>query len=364
MGSVRKMGSGWQLVYQANGKRHFEIVHVKNESDAIRELKIREGREADPRKPAWARDPLTFDDLAADLENEYKARGRRSADTLKWRTQNLKRYFGGRQAASITASDVREYTAQRLADGASPSTIRAELAKLKAMFNLAIRSERMERKPYFPMPREAHPRTGFFEAEDFERVRAHLPEHLKPIAEFGYYTGWRRSEITSLQWEQLDLEQGTVRLWAGTTKNDAGRLLPLGPELSRILKEQLDKRKPGCPWVFHRKGRRILTFYKAWRDACQDAGVPGKLFHDFRRSAARNFTRAGLTKGEAKALGGWKTDSVFERYNLTDERDLPNAAWKAQALMAENLKRACEKRANGKPFEESTVGHSLAESVG
>ena len=40
-------------------------------------------------------------------------------------------------------------------------------------------------------------------------------------------------------------------------------------------------------------------FKKLWRKACEDAGYPGKLFHDFRRTAVRNFERAAVPRSTA-----------------------------------------------------------------
>ena len=75
-------------------------------------------------------------------------------------------------------------------------------------------------------------------------------------------------------------------------------------------------------------GGRIATegsFYKAWHAACKRAGVPGKLVHDFRRSAARDMRRAGIREGEIMRLCGWRTRSMFDRYNIIDEADLSAA---------------------------------------
>ena len=40
-----------------------------------------------------------------------------------------------------------------------------------------------------------------------------------------------------------------------------------------------------CPYVFPRSGGPIKGFVKVWKSACQTAGCPGKLPHDFRRTA-------------------------------------------------------------------------------
>jgi len=135
------------------------------------------------------------------------------------------------------------------------------------------------------------------------------PSGIQAIVEFAYITGWRTpSGILPLEWRQVDVKAGEVPLDAGTTKNGEGRVFPFTRELRRVLEDQQTvaerlKREQGtiARYVFRytkgqKTGQRITEsgFNKAWRKARTDAGCPGRIPHDFRRTAVRNFVRAEL----------------------------------------------------------------------
>ncbi|MDA2924731.1 tyrosine-type recombinase/integrase [Acidobacteria bacterium AH-259-L09] len=81
-----------------------------------------------------------------------------------------------------------------------------------------------------------------------------------------------------------------------------------------------------CPFVFHRSGKQVRYFRRSWITACQKSGVPGRIPHDFRRTAVRNLVRAGVPERVAMQMTGHKTRSVFERYNIVSDADLEQAA--------------------------------------
>jgi integrase len=268
--------------------------------------------------------------------------------------KHLRPFFGEIRASRLTTEDIKRYVKSRRDEGIKNSTINRELNRLKRALNLGRLSTppKVKRLPIFPRLEEPPPRKGFFEHDQFVALREEMPEHLRPPITFAYLTGCRKGEILGLRWEQVDLARHVVRLNAGETKSGEGRVLPLGSDLFNVLstqKDTRDQRWPACPWVFFRYGKRIKDFRGAWEEASKRAATretspvaslwgnkkPAKLFHDLRRTGARNLVRAGVPERVVMQIGGWKTRSVFDRYNIVSERDLVEAAGKLEKHLAE-----------------------------
>ena len=84
-------------------------------------------------------------------------------------------------------------------------------------------------------------------------------------------------------------------------------------------------------YVFHYNGAPIASFRKAWKSACTFANVPGRLFHDLRRCAARNLLAAGVPQAVAMKITGHKTDSMFRRYAIVTVDQQREALKQAEA---------------------------------
>jgi integrase len=235
--------------------------------------------------------------------------------------------------------------AARLAAKAANATVNREVAALKRMFRLAEIAGKVAQRPYIPMLQEDNARKGFFEAPESRAVLAGLPDALKAMAEVAYITGWRiRSELLTRQWMHVDFEAGWIRLEPGETKNRDGRMFPLLPTLRVVLARQRAhtraiERATGqvIPWVFHRDGRPIKHFRRAWLTACKAAGVPQRIPHDFRRTAVRNLERAGVTRSAAMKMVGHKTEAIYRRYAIADESMLARArrSWRRCSRLSE-----------------------------
>lgn len=350
----------WTIRYYRNGKPLEESTKYTRKGDAQTLLNLRQGKIAEgvPINPKQFK--LTFDDAAKTVINDYTINGKRSLAVVQRRIdKHLTPFFGGRRLTDIGADLVLAYVAHRQKQGilkkdgtrrgdVSNGEINRELQILKRCFSLAVKHGKLFAKPHIELLQEAPARAGFVDRAQIDAICTHLPEALAPMIRFAFITGWRiPSEVLTLEWRQVDLKAGIVRLEPGMTKNGEAREFRFTTELRTLLEarhaehERLKAQGQICPLVFFRlvaKGRRgpkspkaITSFNKAWALACAAAGYPGRLPHDLRRSSVRNSIRAGISERVAMKLSGHKTRSVFDRYHIVSETDMREAAAKLDA---------------------------------
>jgi len=335
------------MKYYVNGRPVRESTGTEKETEARKVLKTKDGRAASGQPLLPRTDRITYDELAADLVRHYRTTGERDLGEAGRRLTHLARFFTGRRVVTITPPVITEYVEKRQAEPTnrggltSNRTINLELGVLGRMFRLACENGKLFRVPPIKTLKEAPPRQGFFEEEQYRSVWRRLPADLQVAAEIGHTYGWRiRSEVLTLALSQVDLKAGTIRLDPGQAKNDEGRLVYLTPELSTLLAAQVDRvkalmRERGAviPFLFPHltgphQGKRRLDFVKRWKTACRQASCPGMLKHDLRRTAVRNMVNRGASEKVAMTATGHKTRSVFDRYHIVSPGDLQELARK------------------------------------
>src|SRR5579875_2626453 len=342
-GSLRKhKGSkNWYIrYYLPDGRRIEEPTGTPVKQRALALLQKRLAERELGVSPAQDAKRLRYENIRQSLLDDYRMKGRKSLRNgyiTSGALTHLDRFFANTSVASITTDAIRRFIATRQAEGAQPSTINRSLALLRRMLNLARIEGRIQTVPHFPFLKENPPRKGFVTHEQFARLLAALPEQLKPLILFLYWTGCRVGEARKITWEQIDLDKRQIVMYGEQTKSGQPRILPLPDELVDILQSVPESNRKGH--VFHQP-----SFRRSWARACEQAGLgrriktangfpryQGLLVHDLRRSAIRNLREAGVSESVVMAISGHRTTAVFHRYAITAVEDLHKAMRQAQA---------------------------------
>lgn len=377
-GGCRPHGDAWQINYRdINGQRQYETHSTEEEARRILLQRLSEVANGIPvsSKP----NTVLFEELAADVVNDYIVHKRQTTDDLEARfRKHILPVFGKKKAAQITTAQITAYIVQRQNRGAKDATIANELAAIRRAFLLAAKGRKLLVYPHVPMLKPQNTRTGFFTRDEVERLCHFLNEPYRSFVWFAFLTGWRKEEIQTLQWVNVDFRAGEIRLWV--SKNREPRVFPMTIELRTLLEAiaptARHKAVHGRPDVSIKamttqaqhvfsiaridpvtgliRHEPVGEFRKTWARALHNAGLPvriepqayvvkrgkdkGKtrtrikrivalrMIHDLRRSAAREMENQGVPRSVIKELMGHKTDSMFSRYRIVSAADKKRAA--------------------------------------
>jgi integrase len=238
----------------------------------------------------------------------------------------------------------------------SNASINRELSILQSAFSMAYKEtpRRVASKLYFDRLPESKPRQGFVEEAQYRAIAAKCTDpYLRTMLALAYSFGFRKGELLALRVSDCDLLGGTIRLQ--TSKNGEPRTVPLTAETKGLLASCIAGKSPSDP-VFTRNGKIVSDFRGTWDAVTRAAGCPGLLFHDLRRSAVRNMVRSGVPEVVAVRISGHKTRSVFDRYNVTSERDLVEAAQKIESVsLSYRQAKVAESEENTKSGQDVTI---------
>jgi len=312
--------------YWVNGRQIQEAVGSPNPKDAEDLLALRRGESMQGLRPAQDVKRVKYDDIRDSYIAEHPPTPQ---DNTK--ISYLNGFFAGTRVVDINSDVVRKFISEkRDKDLLADPTIRRILVTLRSMMNQAKKEGRIRQTdvPYFPLPADSNPREGFVEPDQFEKLIVALPENLRPLIKFCYFTGCRIGAAQKITWSMVNKDCTEIELPGRIIKTRKPLTLPLvGPlaEISKMLKKMF------------RGGPDKLVFDHAalrggWCKTCHSLGLgvydeetrryTGLTIHDLRRSAARNLIHAGVDRGTAMSITGHKTEHVFERYNIktTDDK--------------------------------------------
>jgi len=254
-------------------------------------------------------------DLIALVERDYTLTERSSLRTLRFRAKHLRRLLPADRLP--TAADLDEYMATRSAEGAALATIAKELGAIKRGYRIATRLELVDHAPWIDVPKPHNVREVTPTREEISAILRVLDYLDPPVADgvrWAVLTGWRRTQVFRLRWDDFSDDLDSVTVPQKRTKGRRVHRIPLSLGLQGIALGRLLVARG--PHVFHRGGRAVLHFAGAWRRAVDSAGRSELWFHDLRRFFAATATDAGVPIPAQCQIAGWRTDSIHRRYCL------------------------------------------------
>lgn len=340
-GSLFRRGSVWWMKFYREGRAFRLPCHTTNKTVAGNMLREEVQKSRGLTWLAPDKRDVSIGELVNDLFAWYRAQGKDDmarASEAKWK-MHAEPMFGRFRADALTTTMQREYRSGRLAEGAAQATINRELQTMRRAYKLALNAEppKVLRAPAFEMVREDNARKVFVNQETADKLRSAAASRglwQRIFLEIGLTYGWRRSEIAGLRNRDVDLMENLIRL--DTSKNGEPREVPMIEPIRTLLRGHL--------MTTGTKPDELLfplaeyNWQYEWAKICAAAGVkPGKkdggiIFHDLRRSSARNKRAAGVATSVIMQMQGWKSEAMFRRYAIVDRSDIARAL----TLEAEN----------------------------
>jgi len=206
----------------------------------------------------------------------------------------------------------------------SVATRNRYIGYLRTIFNFAVNNEYIEKSPLkMWKPAKETPRKSTLTVKQLAKIKKHAAPHLKWIIDVAYNLGLRTgvSELLVLRWSWIDWDNKFVRIFA--TKTQSWRVLPLNDHFLEQLKEYRKKAKTDYVIEYH--GRPIKNFSRAFRGACDRAGLDDSIIsYDIRHLFCTTLLQAGADIGSVSNMMGHSTvkQTVDTYYNPHEDEKI------------------------------------------
>lgn len=303
--SMYQRGSVWWIeVRMKDGKRLRESAGTSDKAQAqvFHDRRIAEIARGIEQSPTW--------EMATNRwmrERLDKRSLRRDLGIVKW----LDRHWSGMKLQTIDDVEIRRVLEIKRSE-TTASNANHYLSYIKSLFNKSVEWGYLEKSTQVKPYRVKSHRIRFLSEDEIKRLMAELPHHLRVMAEFSLLTGLRQSNVTGLRWDQIDMKRKVVWIYGSEYKSGHDHGLPLNDRTIQILEGESGKHEK---YVFTYKGARVANPRNtAWHNALARAGIKDFRWHDLRHTFASYHAMNGTPLLTLKALGGWQTLDMVNRY--------------------------------------------------
>jgi len=162
------------------------------------------------------------------------------------------------------------------------------------------------------MHQQAKHRVRYLNADQASILIRELPQHLADMVTFSLVTGLRRSNVTKLEWSQVDMQRNVAWIHGDQAKAGKPIHVTLNETAIAILTRQIEKHPRS---VFSYKGKPVTQVNtKAWYKALKRAGIEDFRWHDLRHTWASWLTQNGVPLNVIQEMGAWESAEMVRRY--------------------------------------------------
>jgi len=260
-------------------------------------------------------------------EQSHKKSIETDKDLLRW----LDRHLHNNNLDDINKTKIDAIKNAKKSEGASNGTVNRMLALLRSILNRAKQDwEWIESTPNIRLLPVKSSRIRWLTQTEVKRLLKELPEHLKAMTSFTLATGLRESNVTGLQWSQLDMQRRCAWIHADQAKADKAIGVPLNDEALAVIQQQFGKHET---YVFTYEGKPVTRANNhAWRKALVRAGISDFRWHDLRHTWASCHVQNGTPLQVLKELGGWADLTMVLRYAHLSSKHLEEYAGNSKGV--------------------------------
>jgi integrase len=314
-----KKGGTWWITYYVGTRQKKE--RIGKDSKKVTKRKAQEALAARQGEVVQGRFDMAKTKRAPlfkDFAKEYLAwskQTKKSWDSDEYRLRHhLTPFFGEHSLNEITPWIIEKYRSMRGKNNANKSTINREVALLKAVFNKAILWGKARENPvkHVKLYRENNTIIRFLSRSEARSLLDACNNLLKPIVLLALNTGMRKGEIFKLQWRDVDLKRGILKIRDSKDGTDAH--ISINENVKELLSEL--PRFDDNPHVFPgmKSAAPLNNVRHSWQTALKKAGIKNFRFHDMRHTFASWMIMEGVDLYTVKDLMRHKSIEMTMRY--------------------------------------------------
>jgi integrase len=260
---------------------------------------------------------------------------KKSIETDKYHLKWLRTFLDDVYIDDINEALIEKIIAEKL-KVAGKTRVNRTTELIRSILNKSMKEWKwIDNVPHIRRFKENNQRLRWLTPEEATRLLGELPEHTKAMATFTLATGLRESNVTQLEWSQIDMQKKIAWIYADQSKNGKVIRVPLNQDAINILISQIGKHPVR---VFTYRGNPVLKVgTKFWREALKRADIDNFTWHGLRHTWASWHVQNGTPLNVLQELGGWSSYDMVLRYAHLAPDHLNDYANNVSSIVAKSV---------------------------